>query len=147
MRAKPHQLCPILCDPMDYSPPGSPLVGFFGQEYWSGISSSMGMDALLQGILPTQGSKLCVCSSCIAGRFCTLCATRKAPKSGLPTVITVFCLCLCIHLYQWDLYFLTCHCLTLFSVSSEAGLPASLSYYLPGNNFISLSYLKNFFQV
>ena len=30
------QLCCILCDPMDYSPPGSLSVEFSRQEYWSG---------------------------------------------------------------------------------------------------------------
>ena len=33
------QLCPILCDPMDCSLPGSFLfMGFSRQEYWSGLS-------------------------------------------------------------------------------------------------------------
>ena len=40
-RAKSLQLCLTLCDPMDYSPPGSPVHG---------------CHALLQGIFPTQGS-------------------------------------------------------------------------------------------
>ena len=32
------QLCPTLCDPVDYSPPGSPpSMGFSRQEYWSGL--------------------------------------------------------------------------------------------------------------
>ena len=31
------QLCPTLCDPMDCSPPGSSVLGFFRQEYWSGL--------------------------------------------------------------------------------------------------------------
>ena len=29
------QFCLTLCDPMDCSPPGSSVVGFFRQEYWS----------------------------------------------------------------------------------------------------------------
>ena len=33
----PAQACPILCDPLDYSLPGSPSMGFFSQEYWSGL--------------------------------------------------------------------------------------------------------------
>ena len=33
--AKLLQSCPTLCDPMDCSPPGS--MGFFRQEYWSGL--------------------------------------------------------------------------------------------------------------
>ena len=29
-------MCPTLCDPIDGSPPGSPSLGFFRQEHWSG---------------------------------------------------------------------------------------------------------------
>ena len=35
--AKLLQLCPALCDTMDYSPPGSLSMGFSRQEYWSGL--------------------------------------------------------------------------------------------------------------
>ena len=35
--AKSLQSCPILCDPIDGSPPGSPSLGFSRQEYWSGL--------------------------------------------------------------------------------------------------------------
>ena len=35
--AKSLQLCPTLCDPIDGSPPGSPVLGFSRQEYWSGL--------------------------------------------------------------------------------------------------------------
>ena len=31
------QLCPTLCNPLDYSSPGSLSIGFSGQEYWSGL--------------------------------------------------------------------------------------------------------------
>ena len=31
------QSCPTLSDPMDYSPPGPPFMGFSRQEYWSGV--------------------------------------------------------------------------------------------------------------
>ena len=31
------QLCPTLCHPMDYSPPGPLVMGFSRQEYWSGL--------------------------------------------------------------------------------------------------------------
>ena len=34
--AKLLQLCPALCNLMDYSPPGSSVHGFSRQEYWSG---------------------------------------------------------------------------------------------------------------
>ena len=35
--AKSLQSCPILCDPIDSRPPGSPSLGFSRQEYWSGL--------------------------------------------------------------------------------------------------------------
>ena len=31
------QLCLILCNPLDGSPPGSPSIGFPRQEYWNGL--------------------------------------------------------------------------------------------------------------
>ena len=35
--AKSLQSCPTLCNPIDGSPPGSPVLGFFRQEHWSGL--------------------------------------------------------------------------------------------------------------
>ena len=35
--AKSHQSCPTLCNPIDGSPPGSPVPGFSRQEHWSGL--------------------------------------------------------------------------------------------------------------
>ena len=35
--AKLLQSCPTLCDPLDGSPPGSPVPGFSRQEHWSGL--------------------------------------------------------------------------------------------------------------
>ena len=35
--AKSLQSCPILCDPRDGSPPGSPVPGILQQEHWSGL--------------------------------------------------------------------------------------------------------------
>ena len=32
-----QQLCPVLCNPMDCSPPGSSVHGIFHSEYWSGL--------------------------------------------------------------------------------------------------------------
>ena len=31
------QLCPTLCNPMDFSPQASLSMEFFRQEYWSGL--------------------------------------------------------------------------------------------------------------
>ena len=44
-------LCLILCDPMDCSPPGSPVHGDF-----PGKNTGVGHHSLLQGIFLTQGS-------------------------------------------------------------------------------------------
>ena len=35
--AKSLQSCLTLCDPIDGSPPGSPVPGFSRQEHWSGL--------------------------------------------------------------------------------------------------------------
>ena len=35
--AKSLQLCLTLCEPTDGSPPGSSVMGFSRQEYWSGL--------------------------------------------------------------------------------------------------------------
>ena len=35
--AKSLQSCPTLCDPIDGSPPGSPVPGILQQEHWSGL--------------------------------------------------------------------------------------------------------------
>ena len=47
------QSCSTLCDPMDYSPPGSSVHGDS-----PGKSTGLDCHALLQGIFPTQGLNL-----------------------------------------------------------------------------------------
>ena len=49
------QLCPILCNPTDCSPPGSSVHGILQARIleWVAISSS-------RGIFPTQGSNPCL---------------------------------------------------------------------------------------
>ena len=37
MKVLVAQLCLTLCDPMDFSPPGSSVMGFSRQEYWNGL--------------------------------------------------------------------------------------------------------------
>ena len=49
MHAKSLQSCLTLCDPMDYSPPGSSVHGDS-----PGKNTGVGCHALLHGILPTQ---------------------------------------------------------------------------------------------
>ena len=48
------QLCLLLCDLMDCSPPGFSVRGISQQEHWSGLPFP------LHGIFPTQGSNLCL---------------------------------------------------------------------------------------
>ena len=67
------QSCPTLCDPMDYSSPGSSVHG-----HSLGQNTGVGCHARLQGLFPTQGSipGLMHCS-----RFFTIWATREAHYS------------------------------------------------------------------
>ena len=46
------QPCPTLCEPMDYSLPGSLSMGFSRQEYWSGLPFPSPGDLLNPGIEP-----------------------------------------------------------------------------------------------
>ena len=66
------QACPTLCNPMDYSPPGSSVHGILQARTleWVAISFSRGSS------WPREWTQ----ASCIAGRFFTIWATREAPK-------------------------------------------------------------------
>ena len=70
MHAKSLQLCLTLCDLMDFSPPGSSSMGFFRQEYWSGLSFPPPGDLPSLGIEPTS-----LMFSTLAGRFFITSAT------------------------------------------------------------------------
>ena len=70
--AQPLQLYPTLCDPMDYS-----LARLLCPWDSPGKNTGVGCHALLQGILPTQGSNLT-----LAGSFFTTSATWEAQKKG-----------------------------------------------------------------
>ena len=61
--AKSLQLCPILCDPIDGSPPGSPVPGILQARTleWVAISFSRGSSP------PSDQTRV----SCTAGRFFT----------------------------------------------------------------------------
>ena len=48
-------VCPTLCDPMDYSPPGSYVHGDS-----LGKNAGVGRHFLPQGIFPTQGLNMCL---------------------------------------------------------------------------------------
>ena len=63
---------PILCDPMDCSPPGSSV-----HEDSPRKDTGVGWHALFQSVFPTQEQTQV---SCIAGRFFTIWATREAQE-------------------------------------------------------------------
>ena len=46
------QSCPTLCDPMDYSPPGSSVHGILQAKYWSGLPIPSPQDLCDSGIKP-----------------------------------------------------------------------------------------------
>ena len=74
------QLCPTLCDPMDYSPlrpPQVPLsLEFSRQEYWNGLPCPPPQN------LPNPGVKSgSLTSPALAGRFFTTRATPEAHKT------------------------------------------------------------------
>ena len=72
MRAKSLQSCPTLCDPMDYIACQFPLsMGFFRQEYWSGLPCPSPGDRSDPGIEPV--------SLALAGVFFTASAAWEAP--------------------------------------------------------------------
>ena len=50
--SKVAQSCPILCDPMDCSQPGSSVHGFSRQGYWSGLPFPSPRDLPNPGIEP-----------------------------------------------------------------------------------------------
>ena len=68
------QLCPVICNPMDCSPPGSSVHGILQARIleWVAISFSKGSSQ------PRDRTQV----SCTAGRFFTICATREAPPGS-----------------------------------------------------------------
>ena len=58
LRAKSLQLCPTLCDPMDYSPLGSSVHGILQAR--EPKKTGVGCHALLQGIFLTEGWNSCI---------------------------------------------------------------------------------------
>ena len=68
------QLCPILCDPMDCSPPGSSDYGHSpGKNTGVGLPGSPPRDLPDPGLEPTSLSY-----PALAGRFCTTSTTWEA---------------------------------------------------------------------
>ena len=70
--AKSLQSCLTLCDPMDYSQPGSSVYGHSPDK-----NTGVGCHALLQGIFPTQGLTPHLMSPALACGFSTTLTTGK----------------------------------------------------------------------
>ena len=77
MPAKLLQLSPILCDPMNCSPPGSSVHGDS-----PGKNTGVGCCALLQGIFTTRDRIHVSCVSCIGRRLFTASPTWEAPHNA-----------------------------------------------------------------
>ena len=75
VHAKSLQLCPTLCDLMNYSLQAPLSMGFSRQEYWSGLLCPLPGDLLNPGIEPTS-----LMSPALADRFFTTSTTWEAPK-------------------------------------------------------------------
>ena len=78
LHAKLLQSCPILCDLIDYSLPGSTIHGILQQEHWSGLPFPSSGDIPHPGIEPAF-----LMSPALAGVFFTTNATWKVPLFSL----------------------------------------------------------------
>ena len=72
VHAKSLQLCTTLCDPWTVAHQAPLPVGFFRQEYWSGLPCPHPGDAPEAGLKPV--------SPTLAGRFFTSSATREVSQ-------------------------------------------------------------------
>ena len=109
------KLCPTLCNPMNCSLPGSSVCGIFQARTleWVAISSSRGSS------WPRDWTRV----SCIAGRFFTVLATRKAR-----------------HIYNWASFPLwLSHCILSRAVSI-----CILDTFWSGRAHLPMSYLFPF---
>ena len=79
------QSCPMLYSPTDCSSPGSSVMGFPRQEYWSGLSFAPPRDLLHPGIEPA-----CLASPTLNGRFFNTVLLRKPPLHPYPIVSSPF---------------------------------------------------------
>ena len=83
--AKSLQSCPVLCNPMDRSPPGSSVHGFSRQEHWSGLLFLLPGDLPDSGIergFPAQQADSLL--SCPPGKFISESVlSPECPKSGV----------------------------------------------------------------
>ena len=89
MCAKLLQLCLILCDPVNCSPPGSSIHGFSRQEYWSGLPCPP------PGDLPEPGTESAsLTSPALAAVFCFFFYTTRVTWEA--SVCVCVCVCVCV---------------------------------------------------
>ena len=122
------QSCPTLCDPMDYSPPGSTVHEIFQARIleWVAISFSRGSSQ------PRDWTQV----SCTAGRFFTDGATRKALSLRQILVPSVFqtariwVLLMFCFLFCWCLWekFLSCSNFQAECILQQEGTNGGKSY-------------------
>ena len=72
------QSCPIPCDPMDCTPPGSSVHWISRQEYWTGLPFPSPEDLPDPGIEPPS-----LVSPALAGKFFTNCTKSRCISEGL----------------------------------------------------------------
>ena len=87
------QSCPTLSDPMDCSPPGPLSMGFFRQEYWSGVPLSTALyNKPLQNVVTSIMSyNSGVYLSCSSARF-TLIHSDTFDQGGRFKMASLTCL-------------------------------------------------------
>ena len=85
MCAKQLQSCPVLCNPMDCSLPGSSVHGILQQEYWSRLPCPP------QGDLPDSGIKSeSLKSPAMTGGFFTTNPIGKPNKGLIKSIKTLY---------------------------------------------------------
>ena len=93
------QLCPTLCDPMDYSPPGSSVHGIFPARTleWVVLSSSR-VNLPNPGIKPEPPISPELQANSLPAEPS---GKPWAKKKWFKTVFAYFCFSTCIYLYLW----------------------------------------------
>ena len=80
--------CLTVCNPMDYSPPGSSVHGILQARILEWVAIP-----LLQGIFPTQGSNLALCLHCRQILYCL--NHQGSPDQYCYCSVAQLCLTLC----------------------------------------------------
>ena len=75
-----------LCDPLDNSPPGSSVLGFFRQEYWSGLPFP-----------PPRNLPWLSDWTLVSGVSCTVSRFFTTEPLGKPSVLYLFFFFFCLH--------------------------------------------------